>query len=153
MLRQSGKNVVLSPNCLRRLDHATLKNIFPELVGYLFVQVEAALGPGKPPSPQRLWSVGMAEGSLPASLTAASRAGSTVCPQALQVPVEESREARADSFCQAWLAIPLLPSLSLLWAEAVWHFMPQMQLQETEVGKEGKNRLILCSTVTVISQA
>lgn len=107
----------------------------------------------KPPAPRRLWLEGMAEGSLPPSLTAASSVGSSVCPQALQVPAEESGEARADSFCQARLPIPFLPSLSPLRPVAVWRFMPHVQLQQAEVGEEGKIKLILCSAVTLITQA
>lgn len=82
----------------------------------MFVWIEAAAGLAKPPAPKcpalASGDVGMAGECLPPSLTAASRAGSRVCPQALQVPVEESGELTASArhnwlfpsspFCEQW---------------------------------------------------
>lgn len=50
-------------------------NIFPEFCGELFCSGRGCAGAWQTPSPQRLWPVGMAQGPLPASLTAAAGQG------------------------------------------------------------------------------
>lgn len=114
------------------------------------VQVEAAPGPGKFPSPAEALGSGNSRGVSPTFRTAASRAGSRVCPQALQVPVEESRELTA-SVRHGWTFPSFPPSPFCGSACLAFHAPAAPGGRRWE--KRGKKRLILCSTVTLISQA
>lgn len=102
-----------------------LQVLFQNCLVMSFAQAEAVPHRGlqTPLAVHGLWPAGMAaDTSRPPSLMAASRAGTKVCPQALQVPAEESREAMLPVSVRR--DRPPLPSLPPPWAAAMQHFTP-----------------------------
>lgn len=119
---------------------------FQNFVVNFSAQVEATLGPGKP-HPHRgfgQWGWHRDLSQLPWQ----QQQGREHC-----LPTGSAGARAGEQRGESWQLLSGItghPLPSLLWAGAVWPFMPHVQLQEAE---EGKNKWILCGTVTLISQA
>lgn len=126
------------PNYLWRLDHATLMDTFPELVGDIFCSGRGSTRAWQIPKPCRgtgQWEQQRGLSHLPDSSQQGREQG---LPTGFAGA--SGGEQRADSFCQAWLDIPFLPSLSLLW-QCLSGVSCSCSSRRQEVGKEGKKEV------------